>query len=327
MDSDDVSQLLLGLYRELPDQPATEYIEHAFGVMAKVLKFDSGYVCHGTVDAVKGLKVSGINLYRQPVEKLVEYGEVSHLDSAARRAAQRPGVALSHRLMDLIPRSNHFEPIRQFARRHQVAHALSIALPWSDEYVAGVSLSRASDACPYTEHDRQLASLLLPHLVQARKHKLRLSDAAWGQQPLKEWQAMCTLGGCLAHCPPDAVALMQAEWPQWQPPVVPGPLLEALGRSRPPSYVGRHIAVTASVLGRSLVLRIRSRAVSLLLSPAQREVAALVVRGLAYKEVAKHLGLSDNTVRNHLTAVYRKLGVRNKTELALRWQQEEQWDG
>jgi DNA-binding CsgD family transcriptional regulator len=40
------------------------------------------------------------------------------------------------------------------------------------------------------------------------------------------------------------------------------------------------------------------------------------VKGLANKEIAAALHMSVHTVEGHLTRIYRKLGVRSRTELA-----------
>jgi DNA-binding CsgD family transcriptional regulator len=52
------------------------------------------------------------------------------------------------------------------------------------------------------------------------------------------------------------------------------------------------------------------------LSPHERRIAALVSEGLTNKEVAAALYVSDRTVESALTQIYRKLGVRSRTELA-----------
>lgn len=45
------------------------------------------------------------------------------------------------------------------------------------------------------------------------------------------------------------------------------------------------------------------------LTRRQRDILDLVVQGLSNREIAARLGISEKTVRNHLTGVYRKLGV------------------
>lgn len=52
------------------------------------------------------------------------------------------------------------------------------------------------------------------------------------------------------------------------------------------------------------------------LTPREAEVAAYVSAGLASKEVARRLGLSEGTVKVHLGNIYRKIGVCNRTALA-----------
>ena len=54
------------------------------------------------------------------------------------------------------------------------------------------------------------------------------------------------------------------------------------------------------------------------LTPTERAVADLVARGRTNRETAAALFLSINTVEAALTAVYGKLGVRSRTELARR---------
>lgn len=51
------------------------------------------------------------------------------------------------------------------------------------------------------------------------------------------------------------------------------------------------------------------------LSPAEREVALALCRGLTDKEVADRLYRSYHTVRTQKKAIYRKVGVTKDTEL------------
>ncbi len=50
------------------------------------------------------------------------------------------------------------------------------------------------------------------------------------------------------------------------------------------------------------------------LTPRQREILELVAKGLTNAQIAKRLFLSESTIKQHLRAAYKLLGVRNRTE-------------
>ena len=53
------------------------------------------------------------------------------------------------------------------------------------------------------------------------------------------------------------------------------------------------------------------------LSEREREVLAMVARGLPNKLIARELAISEKTVKTHLTSVYRTIGVTDRTQAAL----------
>lgn len=74
-------------------------------------------------------------------------------------------------------------------------------------------------------------------------------------------------------------------------------LLDALGRMEP-------IQSVSSPGMRSLATR-------------EIQVANLVAEGLANKEIARRLGITDHTVSNYLFRIYNKLGISSRVELVL----------
>lgn len=52
------------------------------------------------------------------------------------------------------------------------------------------------------------------------------------------------------------------------------------------------------------------------LTPRQRQIARALVTGVPAKVIAHNLGLAGGTIKIHASAIYRRLGVRNRTALA-----------
>lgn len=53
------------------------------------------------------------------------------------------------------------------------------------------------------------------------------------------------------------------------------------------------------------------------LTPRQREVLTLAALGLPNKRIARELGIAYQTVKQHLSNIYERLGVRSRTEAAV----------
>jgi DNA-binding CsgD family transcriptional regulator len=56
------------------------------------------------------------------------------------------------------------------------------------------------------------------------------------------------------------------------------------------------------------------------LSEREREVLTLAARGYPNKEIARALWITERTVKGHLTRIFRKIGVADRTQAAL-WAQ------
>jgi DNA-binding CsgD family transcriptional regulator len=61
---------------------------------------------------------------------------------------------------------------------------------------------------------------------------------------------------------------------------------------------------------------VREPAATLSLPPRSADVAIRVCRGQTNKEIAREMGISDQTVKEHVANLCRRFGVHNRTELA-----------
>ena len=53
------------------------------------------------------------------------------------------------------------------------------------------------------------------------------------------------------------------------------------------------------------------------LSERERQIAALIARGMKNKDIGRELGISENTVKRHLQSIFNKTGARDRLELAV----------
>ena len=53
------------------------------------------------------------------------------------------------------------------------------------------------------------------------------------------------------------------------------------------------------------------------LSPREMEILEYVTKGLINKEIASQLGISQQTVKNHMTSILRKMNVKDRTQAAI----------
>ena len=68
---------------------------------------------------------------------------------------------------------------------------------------------------------------------------------------------------------------------------------------------------------RELLTARRARPGGVELTPRETEVLALVRAGLANKQIARRLGITERTVKAHLTSAFARIGVSDRTQAAL----------
>lgn len=97
---------------------------------------------------------------------------------------------------------------------------------------------------------------------------------------------------------------------------VSGVVLKSRGAAELVDVIER--VVTGERVGLDLVSRGRNHGPASELSIREREVLALVALGMSNREVAAELYLSVDTVKTYVKRLYTKMGVRNRTQAALR---------
>ncbi len=82
------------------------------------------------------------------------------------------------------------------------------------------------------------------------------------------------------------------------------------------SAAAGHVPIDPRVAG-ALLPSGPSMTAEVVISPRETEVLRLVAQGMANKQVARALGITERTVKAHLSRVYREIGVLDRTSAAL----------
>lgn len=164
-----------------------------------------------------------------------------------------------------------------------------------------------------------LASREISFLRHALDHVRYLTLRDSGDDPETGRLLVNAQGRVLASTAP-ARRLIRDRWCGWMARTLPDGLLALPGSaSRQSATQGLHVErrELASRGGGALFgLTLRPLAPIDRLTPREREIAEEIALGRTHKEIARDLGLSPATVRNHTQTILAKLGLHNKAMLA-----------
>lgn len=112
--------------------------------------------------------------------------------------------------------------------------------------------------------------------------------------------------------------LLKSVWPGWTGERLPGPLRRAVQRPGTVTLKGEGVVVSCERNDPSGLVRLQLSAIADLdrLTRREREVALLLAAGATHKQAAQALGSAPATIRNQIQAIYEKLGIRSRAELA-----------
>jgi DNA-binding CsgD family transcriptional regulator len=313
--------LLRKVYRLATTSQPRTFRKEVLAEVADFLAFDSAMWGQAL-----GMDVIPFNvyLYNQPEEMLSSWLDVSHLDPYVKYLKNIPfGTTVD--FSSLMPREDltkhpiYLDHARDYGKEYTLVTVHADKLTGTNSFI---SLYRADPLLPFTEEERKLKQTLFPHLIAA--YQLNLREHLYMQEgpnvPGNTYShAICDRNGVLHFCGEDFFLLIAKQWPEWHQSTLPDEIKNLFVQK---TAAGFHEYVGSELVGyvhpHGELFRIDVRAVNAVdrLPRRQRSIAQLLANGLTYKEIAGHLNISPSTVTNQANAIYERLGVRGKVEIA-----------
>lgn len=304
----ELNVFLLRLYRLSHELPLHEFQDAALKLVRAVLPFDSAMWGSAT-PTPQGIDIHTIHLHNQPQDMLMAYEEVKHLDTAAQAAGQQLRHTLAFNAADWFSSPDQ-SALRDYGARFEQANFfITSDFDPGTQLVHWVTLFRAKEQARCTDGESALLALIAPHVMQAltlnRVAHLDRLDAPGADG---RGSAICDLRGAIYHADAPFEALLKAEWSGWNGNRLPEGLIESFQRGHP-QHRGAVAVISQRIEQGLMFLRARPRSRIDDLTPRERAVAELVVRGSTYKEIAQILQRSPATVRNQIRSIYDKLQI------------------
>lgn len=312
------NRLLLELHRGWQCLEPTTFQNRALSLFSEGLSLDGIVLARGTAQPnIGAVRLHDVTAWGQTGTETDVLRQRPSADEPLKAALALPNRAILNPAQDAQSNlSGRCEEAQ--APMERLCYAAHEPIAGLFCFVTGTRAGRA-----FGERDTALYELSVPHLALA----MRL-NAVWfarrsrrGQGERIDPAAICDRHGRLHDADELFIAELCKELPSWRGPDLPFDFHGGVGKGRA-VYLGERFDAIAHPLRRGkLYLTLRAASTLERLTPRQSLVAELLAEGQSYKRIAEHLGITPYTVTKHANAIYAKLHVASKTELARYWAQ------
>lgn len=313
MDCED--DFLLRLYRGCYELEASKFADHVMELLATTFMADSARYVRTTRDNLGQLRVTSAVMHNEPIDMVLDWETINKNDVVLQAVLQSPGVATIFHAQTLYAAPDK-AIVLDYARRYGHANGVVIAATGEgDGNMDGLSLYRSDSNQHFGAAERMRLQSCMPHLQNAFRISARLALGRIYVTSEPYGVAIVGGDGLVRFSTPSYNAAVHEEWPHTSLMRLP-PLLASAVCEGKQNYFGRRSRFDLHLSGATVVITAHPSSVVLQLTNREAAVAVLYGEGASYKEVARQLGIAPTTVRNMLQSIYRKLGMKDKGELA-----------
>ncbi len=317
-----ISGFILQVYRHSAIADDSQFLDWLLKKTQSLIDFDAAQWVEGRIDPIRGPLKHKTHLFNQPEEKTAAYHRYLEAhpgtDVIAPLLVKNPGKA--------ITRDDTYEEtdspwetpyVRDYCRKYGQTHVLATGIAHRRGQLNSiVSLYRADMNHPFIPAEKQLAEIVVPHMVEAYLNCLRLQVFQHTLATEQKSLALVDIHGAI-HVQSNNFAQAYEETTHR---ILDGEMMtdQVFLSLVQKEFVGYHkqSSMESSRLpnGCYLVVIHRDKHFRMLTS-REDEVFRLNNQGLKYKEIAHALDISPNTVSQHLRNIREKMGVTSSKAL------------
>lgn len=239
---------------------------------------------------------------------------LKHLDPLGPRMFDEPGTSI------LTSQTDFPEVmVAQWMRPYEVNQAISgMAADPSTGVFSVVCWHRDESMPAFTDSERLIHQHLLPHWVECLNiHRLSAALREMAAYAMPGHELVLSEPNGQIHFAQSGVAdLLNMEFGSVSAGVLPDRLVAEL-RLAQARFQGNKILAIRKVTKEGLwFIQMREQSEADSLTPRERQICALLARGYTVKTAARQIQVAPSTVDNLRSLAYRKLGVRNRADLA-----------
>jgi DNA-binding CsgD family transcriptional regulator len=313
-----ISESLLNLYRSAQELPVSVFPEAGISIIKKFVEFDMAMYGIISIDEKSSLINHYVHLHNEQMRDSEEWLEIRNIDFVFKNMVKHHGKSISY-ISHIALSGPDYGPLLDYTIRKKHSNLLTLANTYNDKGLhSAISLRRADKRWQFGTNDNRVLEVLMPHFNEA----LRINQALFTQRiqaATSESFRGCFIfddGGLIHYQDPTFESLSRLTFKSHNLYKLPRELEDIFCKNRHHRAIKDKFIFEVQKIGSLNFGSIRAKASMDLLTERELEIAMFYGTGLSSKDIATELFISPSTVRRHLEAIYLKLNISSKTDLA-----------
>ncbi|MBX9456805.1 MAG: helix-turn-helix transcriptional regulator [Rhizobium sp.] len=309
-----LSTFLLDLYAAAVREEVGHFERCFFSLLEEFVPFDAGWTGVATQEDNRPVNHNSF-VYHLPENFFSEWLRIRAHDPLADLTRLVYGQAA---VIDIARRD--VDPIfRTWADKFGLKHLMrTCALDTRFGLIGFLSVYRLDPERPFSAAEIATIETLIPHLAAAMRINRTMQLFRLGTEVVTETRrAICDAYGVIHRADTGFAESIASAWPGWNGPRLPDAIGQHLQSQPEAPFLCATHRIEINPIAGLFVLELRPRSLVDRLGSRELETIQHFANGASYKEVARRMNISPATVRHHLRSAYKKLGVHDKTQMAL----------